>query len=134
MAKTLGERAGGLLVSPPRITPLDVLAHKLPGGAPATVTKGLLLTISPRDGRQAEVEQFLRDGRAIVDEELETLAWFALALDHGGYAIFDVFPDNSGRFAHLAGRVPRELAKSALSLLAGLPEMDLLDVLAHKLC
>jgi hypothetical protein len=41
------------------------------------------------------------------------LGWFAIALDSGGCGIFDVFPDNAARFAHLTGYVPRELAKQA---------------------
>jgi hypothetical protein len=41
-----------------------------------------------------------------------------------------VFPDNGARFSHLTGQVPRELTRHALSLLGGLPDMDLLQVLA----
>ncbi|MFC3110298.1 hypothetical protein ACFQAT_22095 [Undibacterium arcticum] len=46
--------------------------------------------------------------------------------------IFDVFPDNGGRFAHLAGHGPRELAKHALSLLGSMPDLEILNVLAEK--
>lgn len=49
------------------------------------------------------------------------------------YGIFDVFPDGGGRFAHLTGHVPRELAKHALSLLGSVPDPDLPSVLASKL-
>lgn len=55
-----------------------------------------------------------------------------IALSDGQYRIFDVFPDNGGRLAHLTGRVPRELVKNARSLVGGLPDIDMLDVLAAK--
>ena len=51
-------------------------------------------------------------------------------MDKPHYGIFDVFPDHSGRNAHLTGRVPRELAKHALKLVGGMPSMKMVDVLA----
>jgi len=120
-----------LLDEPPSIEPLDVLASKLPDGPAAEVQKGLLLTFAAKGGRAPEVEQFLDRGRSIVDEEPGTVAWFAIRLADGQYGIFDVFPDNGARFAHLTGRVPRELAKHALELLGSFPDMDMLNVLAH---
>ena len=94
-------------------------------GAPAgDVHKGLLMTFAPKAGHESDVEQFLRGGREIVEEEDGTLAWFALKFEDGRYGIFDVFPDTKSRLAHLAGRVPRELAKHAASLLGSVPDME----------
>ena len=78
------------------------------------------------------VAQFLRDAQPLVVAEEKTLAWFALQLDDGDYGIFDVFPDNGGRFAHLAGHVPRELVKHSLSLLGSMPDLEVINVLAEK--
>ena len=134
VAKALMAHADELLASPPSIQKLDVLASKLPPAPPSDVDrKGLLLTFKPHEGHTAQVEAFLRAGLALVQEEPATTAWFAIHLDDGGYGIFDVFPDNGGRLAHLTGQVPRELAKHALSLLGGIPDMDMLNVLAEKL-
>jgi len=131
VAKGLMERVGVLFSATPHIQPLDVLASKLPASAPAEpVTKGLFLTFKAKTGHEPEVEQFLRDARGIVQEEAKTTSWFALRLAGGEYGIFDVFPDTGGRFTHLTGHVPRELAKHALSLLGGFPEMHLLNVVA----
>ena len=91
------------------------------------------MTFAPKAGHESDVEQFLRGGREIVEEEDGTLAWFALKFEDGRYGIFDVFPDTQSRLAHLAGRVPRELAKHAASLLGSVPDMDKCDVLAGKL-
>jgi len=134
VAKALMEQAETLLAQPPRIQKLDVLAHKLPETAPDQPnTKGLLLTFEAKEGHQQQVEQFLRDARPLVVDEPETVAWFAILTDDNQYGIFDVFPDHGGRFKHLTGHVPRELAKHALSLLGSVPDPDLLNVLAEKL-
>ena len=69
----------------------------------------------------------------LVGDEPKTTAWFAIQTDEGEFGIFDVFPDNGGRFAHLVGHVPRELAKHALTLLGSMPDMELLSVEAEKL-
>jgi quinol monooxygenase YgiN len=134
VAKALMEKAGELLDKPPEIGKLDVLAEKLPlSDAAEPVTKGLILTFKAKAGHEGEVEQFLRDARALVMEEPKTYAWFAIRLADGHYGIFDVFPDNGGRFAHLAGHVPRELAKHSLTLLGSVPDMTMLDILSAKL-
>jgi quinol monooxygenase YgiN len=133
VAAALMAHADELLASPPNIQKLDVLASKLPPAPPSDVDrKGLLLTFKPHDGHTAQVEEFLRGALPLVQDEPATTAWFAIHLDDGEYGIFDVFPDNGGRLAHLTGQVPRELAKHALSLLGGVPDMDMLNVLAEK--
>lgn len=123
-----------LLAHDPRIQRLSLLAHKLPQAteAGAGVTRGLLLTFKAKQGHEAQVERFLRDAQGLVEQEPGTTAWFALNLENGEYGIFDVFPDNMARLSHLGGAVPRELAKHGLSLLGGVPDMDMLQVLAAR--
>jgi quinol monooxygenase YgiN len=123
-----------LLARDPQIQRLSVLAHKLPLAAQEglAVTRGLLLTFKAKQGHESQVEQFLRDAQDPVAREPGTTAWFALRLENGEYGIFDVFPDNMARLSHLTGQVPRELAKHALSLLGGVPDMDMLQVLAAR--
>jgi quinol monooxygenase YgiN len=134
VATALFERASTLLVEPPQVHRLGVLADKLPGMLQAEPdTKAVLLTFKAKAGHEKEVETFLRDAQGLVCDEPKTNAWFALHMDSGEYGIFDVFPDNGGRFAHLTGHVPRELTKHALSLLGSLPDMELPSVIAEKL-
>lgn len=38
----------------------------------------------------------------LVDDEPATVAWFAIRFGRGEYGIFDVFPDEAGRAAHLS--------------------------------
>ncbi len=97
-----------------------------------TVTKGLLVRIEAAEGREAEVEQFLEGGLSMVEEEPDTTAWFAVKLGPSTYGIFDVFPDDSGRQAHLSGKVAAALMENAGDLFAS-PTIEELDVLAAKL-
>ena len=120
-----------MLDKAPEIDRLDIVASKMPSELPAVpVTCGLLLSFRARKGNEVKVEQFLRDAQPLAQDEAGTIAWFALRWPEGRYGIFDVFPDHGARFAHITGHVPRELTKHALTLLGGMPSMDMLDVLA----
>lgn len=132
VAALLRQRGPDMLDKRAEVTMIDVLAEKVPATIPDGVTKALLLTLKCKAGHESEVEQFLIDARKFVMEEEKTVAWYALRLGDGMYGIFDVFPDNSGRFAHLTGHVPRELAKHALTILGGIPDIEMLDIVANK--
>ena len=134
VAEALFAQADLLFTKPPTIEKLDILANKLPVTPPNEPdTLGLLLSFKPHKGHEQLVKQFLLDAKALVDAEPDTTAWFAIHFENGEYGIFDVFPSQLGRFKHLTGHVPRELAKHALSLLGGLPDPKLPSVLAEKL-
>jgi quinol monooxygenase YgiN len=49
------------------------------------------------------------------------------------FGIFDAFPDEAGRQAHLTGRVAAALMAKASELLAKPPSIEKVDVLAAKL-
>jgi quinol monooxygenase YgiN len=49
------------------------------------------------------------------------------------FGIFDAFPDDAGRQAHLSGRVAAALMAKAPELLAKPPQIEKVDVLAAKL-
>ena len=133
LAKLLLEDEQGLFSAAPRIQKFAVIADKLPAVLPPELTKALLLTFKAKARRVAAVEDFLRGALQLVQAEPKTAAWFAIRLESGEYGIFDLFPDNMGRFEHLTGHVPRELAKHALSLLGSIPDLRLLNVVAAKL-
>lgn len=97
-----------------------------------TATKGLLVRIEANPGREADVEAFLNSGLELVLEEPATTAWFAIQLGPSTYGIFDVFPDDAGREAHLNGKVAAALMENAGELY-GQPTLEQLDVLASKL-
>ncbi|MCU1502645.1 MAG: hypothetical protein JWM12_1999 [Ilumatobacteraceae bacterium] len=94
-------------------------------------TQGLFATLDAAPGREAELEALLIGARALVEAEPATIAWFALRLGHGEYGIFDAFPDDAGREAHLNGAVVVALGDHA-DLLDGEPRIEKVDVLADK--
>ena len=69
------------------------------------VTVALLVRLEAKAGKEAEVESFLRSGLSIVQGEPATTAWFAIRMGPSTFGIFDAFPDDAGRQAHLTGRV-----------------------------
>ncbi|NMH99806.1 putative quinol monooxygenase [Pseudonocardia acidicola] len=99
----------------------------------ANPTVGLLVTMTARPGKENDIEQFLQDGKALVDEEPGTMAWFAVRLGDSTYGIFDVFADEAGRQAHLEGKVAQALMGRSAELFTAEPHIRKLDVLATKL-
>jgi quinol monooxygenase YgiN len=97
------------------------------------VTVALLVKLEAKPGKEAEVESFLRGGLALVREEPATTAWFALRMGPSTYGIFDAFPDDAGRQAHLAGRVAAALMAQAPDLFSQPPSIEKIEVLADKL-
>lgn len=93
----------------------------------------LFVRLEAKPGKESEVEQFLRDGLAIVEAEPATTSWFALRLSPSTFGIFDSFPDDAGRNAHLAGRVADALMAKANDLFTTPPQISKLDVIASKL-
>lgn len=97
------------------------------------VTVALLVRLEAKPGKEAEVESFLNSGLALVQEEPDTTAWFAIRMGQSTFGIFDAFPDDRGRQAHLSGRVAAALMEKASDLLAQPPVIEKVDVLAAKL-
>lgn len=97
------------------------------------VTVALFVRLESKPGKEAEVENFLRGGLQVVQEEPATMAWFAIRLGPSTFGIFDAFPDESGRQAHLSGRVAAALMAKAHDLLSQPPSIEKVDVLAAKL-
>jgi quinol monooxygenase YgiN len=98
-----------------------------------SVTVALLVRLEAKPGKEADVEAFLRGGLPIVEAEPATVTWFAIRLGPSTFGIFDAFPDDSGRQAHLAGQVAAALKEKASELLAEPPKIEMVDVLAAKL-
>ena len=73
----------------------------------SVVTKGLLVRIQAKEGREDEVRSFLESGQGLVEEEKDTTAWFAIQLGSSTFGIFDVFPDGRGARPTSRGRSRR---------------------------
>ena len=62
-----------------------------------------------------------------------TTSWYGMRLGDATFGIFDTFPDDSGRQAHLSGRVAQTLQERSGDLFARPPVIERIDVLACKL-
>jgi quinol monooxygenase YgiN len=97
------------------------------------VTEALFVRLEAKPGKEQAVEAFLKSALPEVVAEQSTEAWFAIRMGPSTFAIFDAFPDESGRQAHLAGKVAAALMANAPELLATPPNIEEADVLAAKL-
>jgi quinol monooxygenase YgiN len=97
------------------------------------VTTGLIVRLEARAGKEEELAAFLLDAVQLVEDEPETIAWFAVRAGTSAFAIVDVFPDETGRRTHLDGPVAAALLERAGELLADAPQIEPVDVLAAKL-
>src|ERR1700704_1900095 len=66
----------------------------------------LFVRLEAKPGKEDEVEEFLRSGLPLVEDEPETTSWYGMRLGDRTFGIFDTFADDSGRQAPLAGRGP----------------------------
>jgi quinol monooxygenase YgiN len=97
------------------------------------VTEGLLVILEANPGKEEEVAAFLESALPLVEEEPGTAAWFAIRCGPSTFGIFDVFPDDSAREAHLNGKVAAALMERAEELFSETPNIRKVDVLAAKL-
>lgn len=98
-----------------------------------TVREALLVRLEAKPGKETEVADLLNRGLPLVQQEPATVAWFGIRLGPSTFGIFDAFPDDSGRQAHLSGKVAAALKEKASELFAKPPEIEKVDILAAKL-
>ncbi len=97
------------------------------------ISTALFVRLEAKPGKEQEVADFLKSGLSLVQQEPATISWFGLRLGPSTFAIFDAFPDEAGRQAHLNGRVAAALMAKAGDLLSQPPTIEKADVLAAKL-
>ena len=95
------------------------------------LTKALLVRLDALPGKEAELADFLTRARSIVMEEPGTIAWFAIQFGPSTFGVYDVFPDDEAREAHLAGGVGQALGPNT-GVLFSEPQIERIDVLAEK--
>lgn len=96
------------------------------------VKVGLLVRLEAKPGKEQAVADFLRSGLPLVQEEPETINWYGIQMGPSTFGIFDTFPDDAGRKAHLGGKVAAALMANAGELLSADPVIEMIDILASK--
>jgi|SRR6185503_20486856 len=97
------------------------------------VKVALLARLQARPGKEAEVASLLTSALPLAQAEPSTTVWFAIRLGPSEFGVFDAFPDDKGRQAHLDGAIAAALMGKADELLSAPPDIRPVDVLAAKL-
>ncbi|KAJ7732718.1 hypothetical protein B0H16DRAFT_1580831 [Mycena metata] len=85
------------------------------------VTLALYVPLIAKDDKISDLTAFLGAGYDLVQEEPETIQWYGIRYDDHSpptFAILDTFRGESGRKAHLTGKVAEALGAHAPTLLA----------------
>jgi quinol monooxygenase YgiN len=93
----------------------------------------LYVPLEAKPGKEKEVAEFLKSAVPLVEAEPGTVTWFAIQEGPSSFAIFDTFDDETGRNAHLNGKVAATLMAKAGELLAKAPAIHKIEILADKL-
>ncbi len=93
----------------------------------------LFVRLEAKHGKEAQVERLIRDGLTMVQQEPQTTVWFGIRLSGSTFGIFDAFPNEQARQAHLAGRLAAALMEKAPDLLSHPPSIEKVEVIASKL-
>jgi quinol monooxygenase YgiN len=93
---------------------------------------GIVALLEAKPGKEAAVADLLRGAVALAREENATTTWYAFQAGPQTFGIFDTFPDEAGRTAHLEGRIAQALMAKADELLASPPDIRKVDLLAVK--
>jgi quinol monooxygenase YgiN len=93
----------------------------------------LMVRLKAIKGKEAEVEKLLCEAMPTVENETGTSTWHALRTNDNSYIIFDTFPDEKSRQAHLSGRVAKALEEKSSKLFSETPTIEKLDIVAVKM-
>lgn len=97
------------------------------------VKVALFVRLEAKPGKEKEVENFLLDGLLLLMDEPATTAWFGIRLGPSTFGIFDTFPNEAGRQAHLSGKLAAALMTRSGELFSTPPSIEKIDVIAAKL-
>ena len=95
-------------------------------------TLAILALLKAKPGKEKDVEEFLKAALRMVQAETGTTTWYALKMGQDKFGIFDTFPDETARNAHLSGEIAKALFAKAKDLFSKPPEIAKPEILASK--
>ena len=95
-------------------------------------TCAILALLEAKPGKEQELENFLKSAQPLAAAEPATTTWYAIKLGPARFGIFDTFPNEAGRQAHLSGPIAKALMAKADELLAKAPQLEMIEILASK--
>lgn len=97
------------------------------------IKSAILVRLEAKPGKEQDVEDFLKSALPLVEDEPETVTWYAVKFGKSSFAIYDTFPGEEGRDAHLSGKVAEALMAKAADLFSNKIVIEKAEVLASKL-
>jgi len=85
-------------------------------------TLALLVILEAKPGKEQELSAFLKSALPLAAQETQTSSWFAFRIGTSKFGIFDTFPDEDGRNAHINGEIAKALFAKAEELLVAPPQ------------
>lgn len=85
-----------------------------------------------KQGKEPEVEQFLKQGAQMAQSEAGTVTWYGVKVAPGVYGVFDTFDDEAARDAHLNGDIAKALMANAPDLFSDQIRIEKLEILGSK--
>jgi quinol monooxygenase YgiN len=98
----------------------------------SSVQCGLLVRLYAKPGMEKALGDFVSSAIDLANQEASTKHWFAFQFSPDAYGIFDTFPNDEGRQAHLNGKIAAALGANADRLLSKPPTIEKFDILAAK--
>ncbi|HEX7735839.1 MAG TPA: antibiotic biosynthesis monooxygenase [Ktedonobacteraceae bacterium] len=96
------------------------------------MTVGLITRFEAWPGKEADVERTIKAALSVIQKEPGTIAWFPMRLSASTFGVFDVFPDEESRQAHLSVG-ERSLRARSMELVEQSLRIEKIDILAAKL-
>jgi len=96
------------------------------------VKVGILARLEAKPGKEQALADFLAGALPLAQAEPDTITWYAIQIGPSTFGIFDTFPADSGRQAHLSGPIAVALMANAAELLSEPPDLKMIDILAAK--
>jgi quinol monooxygenase YgiN len=93
---------------------------------------GLLVRLEAKSGKEEALAEFLVSALPLAQAESGTSAWYAIEMAPGTFGIFDTFPSDTERNAHIGGEIARALFAKAPELLRQEPKIEKVSILAVK--
>jgi len=94
--------------------------------------QALWVMLKAKPGKEQEIEEFLKQGASLANDEPETVTWYGVKLAPGMYGVFDTFDNEAGRDAHLTGEIAKALMAKAPDLFSNEIKIERMEILASK--
>jgi len=93
---------------------------------------GLLARLEAKPGKEQELADFVRNAKTSVEQEPDTVNWYALQIGDSTFVTFFTFENKEGLQAHMDSPVVKALMEKAPELLAQNPVIEHAEILAVK--